>query len=153
MSSRAVIAKTVGIFLAVVLGVGVLGVLVRFALLPIFLANRAVSTAQGVVSKTVNSTNVLYQYDWFYHQYQDYKAILAKIRNAQAAEKAYVGTLPASRSKWTYVEQQQVVQFQTVYTGLKYQADDIAAKYNAKSQTLNTRLFKSNHLPATLPLV
>ena len=109
-------------------------VVMWFAGQAMFFANRVVTTSHQITNQTLNGTNVLYNYDWFYGEYHDYLAIQQKITQGQQALTQYEATLPKNTSEWTWEEQGQVSQDQSVVQGLQYQEDDIVAGYNAHAQ-------------------
>ncbi len=115
-----------------------------------FIFNRATKTTAGVVNKTFNSTNVLYNYDWFYHEYHSSVSLRAKMFQAQQAVVSYEKTLPAHKSKWTQQEQFNVSNLQSIATGLQFQLDDVVQTYNAHASELNRGIFKAHNLPRKL---
>ncbi len=124
--------------------------LIRIILLPVFFANTAVNTVQSVTTQTFNGTNVLYNYDWFYQQYNDYLALKQKVVNANTTYHNLLATLPKNQGSWTYTEQQEVSQALTVVQGLQFQVQDLVGSYNAHSQEVNRSIFKGNNLPQHL---
>ena len=126
-------------------------VVMWFAGQAVFFANRVVTTSHQITNQTLNGTNVLYNYDWFYGEYHDYLAIQQKITQGQQALTQYEATLPKNPSAWTWEEQGQVSQDQSVVQGLQYQEDDIVASYNAHAQQANTGIFRAHNLPNQIP--
>lgn len=133
-----------------ILGVVIL-IILWFAGQAMFFANQAVQTSHQIAKQTLNGTNVLYNYDWFYGEYHDYLAIQQKVEQGQQELTAYESTLPKNPSTWTWEEQGQVSQDQSVVQGLQYQEDDIVAAYNAHAQQANTGIFRAHNLPTVLP--
>lgn len=139
--------KVVGLFIVAF----VILVSLWFAGQAMFFANQAVKTTHQITTQTLNGTNVLYNYDWFYGEYHDYLAIEQKITQGQQTLTSYESTLPKNTSQWTWEEQDQVSQDQSVVQGLQYQEDDIVAAYNAHAEQANTGIFRAHNLPTTLP--
>lgn len=124
--------------------------LIRVILLPVFFANTAVNATQSVTTQTFNGTNIIYNYDWFYQQYNDYLALKQKVVEANTAYHNLLATLPKNQGSWTYTEQQEVSQALTVVQGLQFQVQDLVGSYNAHSQEANRSIFKGNNLPQHL---
>jgi hypothetical protein len=80
----------------------------------------------GVVSKTVNADSIIYNYQWFYDQY-----------NAIKAQKANLAVYDPSSME---------------YKGMKLVLNRNIADYNSRSSQLNRNLWKASDLPYTITL-
>jgi hypothetical protein len=141
--------KIVGWFIGItaLLSITVLGV--KILLFPAHVANTAANTAYAITDKTLNADNVIYNYEWFKRQYNDYLAINNKVKNAEQAVKDF-NESAGSREKWTFEDKTESARLQSIVTGIKQQRQDIVAEYNAKSQMANRSIFKTGDLPEQL---
>ncbi len=115
-----------------------------------FFASRAVKTEHQIVNHTFNGTNVVFQYDWFFQQYQADQALQQQIATAQQTLTNYEATLPKHPSQWTWEESNQVSQDQQIVQGLQNQIISVVHTYNAHSLEINRGIFRAHHLPKTL---
>lgn len=137
--------------LAGVLSASAIILALRIFLFPLFVANQAVTTARGIVKQTVNADNVLYNYHWFYGEYNDYLALKSQYVIAQNQYKQYLALIPANSANWSYEEQSTVSQDQTIAAGLAEQVQQVIADYNAHSSEMDRNIFKAHNLPLSLP--
>lgn len=56
-----------------------LGLGLRILFFPVHVANRVIDTAEGVVDKTLNARNAVFNYEWFHDLYQGANQQLANI--------------------------------------------------------------------------
>ncbi len=117
-----------------------------------FFASRAVNTEHQIVNQTFNGTNVVFQYDWFFNEYQSYQGLQQQIAVANQTLKNYEATLPKNPSSWTWEENDQVSQDQQIVQGLQNQLITVIHAYNAHSLEINRGIFRAHHLPKTLSL-
>jgi len=134
---------------AVLIVISLIGFGMRTVLFPTHVANKAVDTAYQITDKTLNADNVIYNYEWFKRQYNDYLAINNKVRNAELAVKEFNDSV-GPRDKWTFEDKTESARLQSIVTGLKQQRQDIISEYNAKSQMANRSIFKTGDLPEQL---
>lgn len=95
------------------------------------------ATAPGrVVTKTLQTDNIIQNYEWFYDVNAQFESRLGQIKahskllaNADNKEKSMLA-----------------IELSTMQQSCR----DLATKYNANSQKMNTAVFKSNNLPPTL---
>lgn len=102
-----------------------------------------------IVNKTLDTNNVIQNYEWFKQQYQDILAIDQKI----ATFKLDIESFEASagpRDTWKFDDRQEWNRINSVVSGLTSQKASMVAEYNAKSQMANRNLFKTNDLPEQL---
>lgn len=115
-----------GVGLLVVLGVA--GMVVNVATKPAQLVN-----------KTLDTNNIIHNYEWFYDVDAAYRAKLGQItvHKSLAAQE----TVPAERSR-----------LQMELAAMQQSCRELVTKYNANSEKVNRSLFKSNNLPETLDI-
>lgn len=128
-------------------------VLIILGLLPLWIvlavAGRACTTAGQIADRTFDGDNVIFQYEWFKQQAQDYKAIEVKKDRAQASVDQFKEEA-GPRKEWTWEDKQECSRLQSIADGLGYQCEDIKSKYNARSTMINRNIFKDNKLPHQL---
>lgn len=110
---------------------------------------RTKETAYGVIDKTMNADNAIYNYEWFKQQYNDYLAIQKKIEEAQNAVINFEFSA-GERSTWTFEDKTEHSRLNSIVDGLKYQLQDIISEYNAKSKMVNRAILKTGDLPETI---
>jgi hypothetical protein len=128
--------------LTVKLGLGIIGVVAFFfvlkvLLLPLFLANTAVSTAKGVVSKTMDPNNVITKYEYFH----DANAQYLSRRNQIIQSKTFL------------VVEQDPAEKQRLRIELAAQQQscrDLVTRYNANATKTNVSIFQGREAPESL---
>lgn len=143
------VGKIILVSIVAVVVLSVAGIILRAVLLPVHMANKTVDTAYGVVDKVMNADNALSNYEWFKQQYEDYKAIQAKLKKADASITKFEESA-GDRDKWTFEDKNEHSRLTTISDGIRYQMEDIKAQYNAKSKMLSRNLFKDKNLPYQL---
>jgi hypothetical protein len=134
--------------IVVIIACGTLGVVTGIIDLPFFAANKTVQTAHDVVDKTLDADNVIYNYEWFKNQYNSYLALQQKVKNAKDSLKRYEDSLKSvSREKWSYEQNTQWGQLNTIVDGFNNQLNDCIAQYNSNASKANRNIFKSKDLP------
>lgn len=102
-----------------------------------------------VATKTFNADNMIYNYEWFKQQYNDYEAINNKIIQSKKSVKSFKAEA-GNRKEWTYEDKNEYSRLVNISDGLSYQKQDIISQYNARSQMANREIFKTNDLPTQL---
>jgi hypothetical protein len=106
-------------------------------------------TVVGIAERTLNSDNVIANYEWFKRQYQDIQAFDTKIANAEAAQKAFEQSA-GPRETWKFDDRQEWSRLNAVLLGLSNQRRDMVAEYNARTEMANRNLFRTSDLPAII---
>lgn len=119
--------------------------------LPLFKLQTQVHSAQGIIQKTYDPNNAIYNYDWFKERYQAIQAIDIQIQNAQQSEDDYNARLPKDETAWGYAQQTESARLHSVVLGLKQQKQSMVAEYNARAQEVNRNVF-INGLPTFIQL-
>lgn len=100
----------------------------------------AVTSAPGrVISSTLQTDNILGNYSLFFDRSAQYDARLAQIKE----HKLYMVDTTDADEK---------IRLRTELSTMRASCRNLATSYNADSQKLNVRLFKSNNLPYTLSM-
>ena len=139
-----------------ILGIGIIfgifGLIFKTVLLPSYAANKTVDTGYGIVDKTMNADNALFNYEQFYDLYQGAKQQVMNINNCQKQIDNLKKTYGEDSSKWTKDIRNDLAFQQQTIEGYLMQYQKIISEYNSNSQKLNRNLFKAKELPYELPL-
>lgn len=119
--------------------------------LPLFKLQTQVNSAQGIITKTYDPNNAIYNYDWFKERYQSIQALDTQIQQAQDSETSYNADLPKDRSTWGYAQQTESARLHSVVLGLQQAKQQQVAEYNARAQEVNRNIF-INGLPTFIHL-
>jgi hypothetical protein len=106
-------------------------------------------TAYGVVDKTVNADNVIYNYEWFKDQYNSYLEMVENYKNAQADVDSFTKTA-GDRKDWNYATTNEFSRLNSIVSGYRSSVQSIIKKYNAQSEKVNHAIFKTKDLPELL---
>ena len=139
-------------FLKVILGfIGLLALVlvVKIVVLPLFVADQVVESGKGVVSKTLDSDNVIFNYENFHNLYQGAKQQAANIQNTDKSIQNLKDTY-GEPSTWNEETQKENQHLQENKDGYLLMYQKIVSEYNADSAKLNRKLFKDKNLPAEL---
>jgi len=139
-------SKSIRKFILWTIGIGFMVTIVVAGIKTVLLPSK---TAADVIEKTLDANNVLANYEWFKTQYNDWEAIKSKVQQAENSVSTFKSEA-GDRSIWTFEDKQESARLQSIVDGLRYQKEDIEAKYNAHSKMLNRNLFKSSDLPYEL---
>lgn len=146
--------KTFGVIVASILGLAVLwGVLfaLRVVLLPVHMANQALDTTYGVVDKTLNADNAIYNYEWFKQTFEDINALKNKVQISDNQIKQFVQDA-GNRKDWTFEDKTEYSRLQSVKQGQMSMLEDVIATYNARSKMANRKIFENGILPSVFDL-
>lgn len=127
------------VFGAIVLGIVAVGGIVIVG--SFVTTATTVATAPGrVIQQTLQTDNIIHNYEWFRQQYADVQSMDAKIstvRESIAAFEASAGDrsswAASDRSRWDFLQSQLV--------GLSNQRTTMVAAYNGNASKLNRSVF------------
>ena len=128
--------------------VGVISLFIACSALGVMchVANTAVNSATGVVDKTLDSNNVIYNYEYFKQAKQDVDAVSAKIVDARQAATSFDSQFK-TRQEMDREDKQESERLHSVVLGLEQERQDQVAVYNARAQMANRNIFRTNDLP------
>lgn len=112
-------------------------------------ATAPIRAVTGVVNRTLNSDNVLANYEWFKRQNEDVQAIDARLDASRKTLAAFERSA-GPRSQWTFEDKQESSRLGSVILGLEGQRASMVAEYNARTQMANRDLFRTKDLPQRL---
>jgi hypothetical protein len=124
------------------LGLGIVG-------LPFHAATAGLSTANGIIDKTINADNAVYNYEWFKQQAQDIKALEQKTSIAEQSLLSFE-TSAGTRSDWTFEDKTEDARLRAVAQGIRSQYVSAVANYNARSSMATRDIFKDGLIPNVL---
>ena len=143
------IGKMIFIGILVLIILSLLGLGLKILLFPAKIAHTMVNTAGKVITKTLDADNVLYNYEWFKQQCEDYKAISIKLEQAKTSAFDFA-SIAGPRENWTFEDKAEYSRLKSIADGIGYQLEDVKAQYNARSKMLNRNIFKTKDLPYQL---
>lgn len=123
---------------------GVLGIIILWIGLH-FLVRPAV----GVAERTLNPDNIIYNYEWFYDQYNDIQGLGVRIANAEQARDDYA-VAAGERNTWDYATTTEYNRLNGLLLGLQNNQANEIAEYNARASMMNRHLFQAGELPEHL---
>lgn len=130
--------------MALIIGLSVVGTAMGIITLPWRKLNRQVETNQGIIDKTYNAENALYNYEWFKQTAQDIKATETKTIDAKAAVVSFEESAGADRSKWGFEDKTESARLRAVAQGLQNHYTQLVADYNARASQANRAIFKDD---------
>jgi len=110
------------------------------------------SSAKGVMDRTLDPDNIIYNYEWFHSKnqaYISYKAQKTELKQQLSGFKDLAG---ANSREWSRAEREAYTQINNQLMGVAQHVRDIAAEYNARTGMANREIFKSGDLPDSLPI-
>lgn len=109
-----------------------------------------VATAPArVANRTLETDNIINNYEWFKRQYNDIKAIDIKIEIANDNLERFKNDA-GPRSSWTFEDKTESSRLNAIVAGLEASRADMISIYNARSKMANRNIFKSNDLPESV---
>ncbi len=151
MKTTGIIIASIGGFIVLYFVLGYTLAILGIAALPLFKLQSQVQTATGIIQKTYNADNAIYNYEWFKERYQAIQAIDVQIQNAQDSETSYNNGLPTDKTTWGYAVQTESARLHSVVLGLQNQKQNLVAEYNARASEVNRNIFQDN-LPTFIKL-
>lgn len=130
----------------------IVGTIFRFLVFPLFVVQKVQDSAEKVVSKTLDSDNVLFNYENFKDLYNGAKQQVANIKKAKKSMDDLKSLYGEDAKNWTKDVRQQQAFLQENVDGYSMQYQNIASRYNSDSKKLNRNLFKDKELPYEIPL-
>jgi hypothetical protein len=132
-----------------------LGKVLGYVVLPVFALSAvlfslgvfgSVASAPGrVVKRTMETDNILYNYEWFKRQYQQVGAVDGQIGDAKADLDEYASRI--GNGDVTFQQEAEYSRLRSILTGLRNQRRNYVAEYNARARMANRSLFMGRDLP------
>lgn len=138
--------KIIGIVIGAILLMSVVGIIGGIISLPFHAASNIVDTGHGVIDKTLNADNAIYNYEWFKQQKQDIEVAKGQYQNALQSEDAFKAAA-GDRKDWTFEDKIEAARLSAITLGLKNQIIQRTQDYNARSNMANRDIFRDGVLP------
>lgn len=133
--------KIIGWGLLGIVGISLIGSLLNLWTIPFLKFNKQVQMERGIVTKTYNAENALYNYRWFKDMSETIKATEINIENAKQAQLEF-RTFAGARSEWTFEDKQQDNYLSSLVNGQKNYYQQIVAEYNSRASQVDRVIFK-----------
>ncbi len=146
--------KYFGILMAVIIGFFILwglGIVFGIVSLPFHAASNIIDTEHGVIDKTINADNAIYNYEWFKERAEKLKAYEIQIKQAHDAALAFDSSA-GPRDNWDFQDKQESARLHSIEQGLKLQLESSVAEYNARSKEANRNIFKDGLFPQSFEI-
>jgi len=140
--------SVLGMFVAI----GIVGFIGKVVLFPVHVLDKTAETGYGIVDKTLNADNAIFNYEQFHDLYQGAKQQVVNILNSKNQINNLKETYGEDASKYTKDVRSDLSFQQQNLEGYLLQYQKIVSEYNSNSKKLNRELFKSKELPYQLPL-
>ncbi|MCK4781325.1 hypothetical protein KAS79_00150 [Candidatus Parcubacteria bacterium] len=134
------ILKGIGVLAIIILVIGGLWVL-KIIFLPVKTVTTQVDSAGKIIDKTYDADNALYNYEWFKTQHEKIVANRQQIENTKTEVKEFKETY-GNVTTWGYQTKQEYNRLNRIKLGLINQDKNLVAKYNARSEMANRKIFK-----------
>ncbi|MDF2879708.1 MAG: hypothetical protein K0R54_265 [Clostridiaceae bacterium] len=121
----------------------------KILLFPVNTISQSVDTSYGVVNKTLDADNAIYNYEWFKEQEATIRVNLKNEEIAKEEWELFKSELPEDREKWSREDKQEESSLRNSYYALQKLTNLSMEDYNAKSEMANRSIFKDN-LPSNL---
>jgi len=137
-----------GMFVAI----GVVGFIGKVVLFPVHVLDKTAETGYGIVDKTLNADNAIFNYEQFHDLYQGAKQQAVNISNSKNQINNLQETYGEDASKYPKDVRNDLSFQQQTLEGYLLQYQKIVSEFNSNSKKLNRELFKAKELPYQLPL-
>ena len=138
--------KVLGIAILAIVGVTLVGGLIRVFFFPVEVANNMIDTAYDANKKVINADNAIYNYEWFKQQKANIDASKTQLDNARRNYDAYVADLGA-RSDWGFEDKGEAARLNAVVLGLENNLQSQIENYNARASMATRNIFEDHVLP------
>jgi len=133
----------IALFFAGIIILSVIGMALDIITIPWLKLGRQVQTERGVIDRTYNADNAIYNYEWFKNREQEIKAVHQQGVNAQATLTAFEKSA-GGRAQWSFEDKSEHARLSTVVLGLRNHYESLVAEYNARSSQVNRAIFKDD---------
>lgn len=111
--------------------------------------DKSIDTAYGVVDKTLDADNAIYNYEWFIEQEAHIRTCLKNEEIAKEEWELFKSELPEDRTTWDRDDKQEEASLRNSYYALEKLTNLAIEQYNAKSEMVSRNIFKDN-LPSNI---
>lgn len=140
--------KTIVWSVVVIILLPFVGCLVKTLWFPAMVANTAIDSAAGILKTTLDSDNVIYNYEWFKLTYEQVEAYRQKLATAEQSASQFKEDA-GPRTGWDFSDKDEFARLNTTKMGLSNMLKDTIAVYNARAKMMNRSFFKGK-LPSEI---
>jgi len=146
------IAKIWLLVLGMFVAIGVVGFVGKVVLFPVHVLDKTAETGYGIIDKTLNADNAIFNYEQFHDLYQGAKQQAINISNSKNQINNLKETYGEDASKYPKDVRNDLSFQQQNLEGYLIQYQKIVSEFNSNSKKLNRELFKAKDLPYQLPM-
>jgi regulatory protein YycI of two-component signal transduction system YycFG len=134
--------------IAIVIILIVVGVGIKIFWFPVHTSLKSINSTYEIIDKTLDSNNILANYEWFKRQEEGIQALYKKEARAKEEIAAFEEAYP-DKDKWSKFDKDEYARLRSNLTGVSNILDEAIAEYNARSSMANRAIFKEN-LPVNI---
>lgn len=138
--------------IGITLLVSVLGLITKIIFFPVHVAEKTADTTKKVVDKTLDTDNVVFNYEQFHDLYNGAQQQVQNIKNVEKQIEELKDLYGEDATKWPEDVRKDYAHMKETIEGLQMQYNNLVSQYNSNSEKLNRKLFKDKNLPYELPL-
>lgn len=139
--------------IGILLLLAIFGLFVRAVFFPVNVAGKVMDTTAGVVDKTLNADNVLFNYEMFHDLYNGTLQLKANIEQVDKQIADLKAEYSKPTSQWDKEGRKRLSFLEDTRNGYLMQYNRNAADYNSNASKLNRKLFKDRSLPYQIELL
>lgn len=136
--------KAIAIVIVGFLAISTFAFFAKVVLFPAHVANKAADMSYGIVDKTLDPTNAIYNYEWFKKQYGE---IVASERNVTNTVQSIEDYKAMTTSVLTFEDKQELARLNSVLNGQRNYVNSLKHEYDARAKMANRSIFKD--IPAS----
>lgn len=125
------------------LGLSFVGSVFGLISLPFLQFGAQVQTNAGIIQKTYNADNALYNYHWFQERAAAIDALDKTIAQSQGQLTAFESDA-GTRSTWSFDDKTEDNRLRTTVLGQQAQYNSIVGEYNAHAKEVDRSIFQNN---------
>lgn len=133
------------VFVVAMFGLSIVGSVLGLISLPFMQFGAQVQTNAGIIQKTYNADNALYNYHWFQERSASITALDTTISQSQAALASFEADAGA-RSSWSFDDKTEDNRLRTTVLGQEAQYNSLVNEYDAHAKEVDRNIFQ-NGLP------
>ena len=138
--------------LGMIFAIGLVGFIGKVVLFPVHVLSKTAETGYGIIDKTLNADNAIFNYEQFHDLYQGAKQQAINISNSKNQINNLKETYGEDASKYPKDVRNDLSFQQQNLEGYLIQYQKIVSEFNSNSKKLNRELFKAKDLPYQLPM-
>lgn len=129
----------------------IIGLFFGIISLPFHLSSNTIETEHGVIDRTLNADNAIYNYEWFITQIEDIKAVQEQLAISEAQVENFKITY-GDPLNWSFELNTEYARLNAVKQGQQSSIESMIADYNARSNMANRNIFQDGLIPTSLEI-